>query len=122
MLCSYSGDGIQLLLLGAILCPVRRIANETTVIVPIGLLFSSIVFALEIRFALEQGFLPITLLFAFVFGLRLSLFPIFSIWAEVHQTVSSGHGSRDIAKSLPSQFKLGLNLQPSHEIIHRVCL
>jgi hypothetical protein len=80
LLYSSNRESIQLLLFGAIFCPVRPIANDSTVVVPIGLLFSSIVFTLEIRFSLGQGLLPITLrLLAFVLGLRLSLFPIFSV-------------------------------------------
>jgi len=106
LLHSSSGDGIQLLVPGAILCNVKPIANVTTIVVPVELLFSNIVFAIEIRFALGHGLLPITLfLFAFVFGLRLSLFPIFSVFAEIHQTVDNSHGSREITNSLISSIK-----------------
>jgi hypothetical protein len=52
LLYSCSGNDIQLLI-GAILCPVRTIPNETTIIVLVGLLLNIIVFALEIQPAFE---------------------------------------------------------------------
>jgi hypothetical protein len=69
-----SGNGIQLLLLGAILRLVRFVANKTATVACVRLLLRNIAFAFVVWFALGLRLLPFPFLpFAFVLGLRLAL-------------------------------------------------